>query len=76
MPEDMTNGVHAAIHHKVSFSRCNASYYEEDSISIILDNMKVDKLFYSVSEALIWLFEKETGKKLNVTHHYGEILSV
>ena len=72
----MTDGVHAAIHHKVSFSRCNASYYEEDSISVVLDNVKVDKLFYSVSEALIWLFDKETGKKLSVTHHYGEILSV
>lgn len=66
----MTTGVHAAIHHRVSFSRCNASYYEEDSITVVLDNVKVDKLFYSVPEALIWLFEKETGKKLNVKHYY------
>lgn len=68
----MPNSVSFSLFHNVSFSRCNVSYYEEDSISVVLDNVKVDKLFYSVPEALIWLFEKETGKRLNVTHHYGE----
>ena len=68
---DPLDTVTFSLFHNVSFSRCNISYYEQDSISVVLDNMKQEGVqFNSVPEALIWLFEKETGKKLDVKHYY------
>lgn len=67
----MTNTVTFSLFHNVSFSRCNVSYYEQDAIQVSVDNLKQEDVqFNSVPEALIWLFEKETGKKLNVKHYY------
>lgn len=67
----MTDTVTFSLFHNVSFSRCSISYYEQDAINVSIDNVKQEDVqFNSVPEALIWLFEKETGKKLNVKHYY------
>lgn len=68
---EMPDSVTFSLFHNVSFSRCNISYYEQDMIYVSVDNVKQEGVqFSSVPEALIWLFEKETGKKLKVQHYY------
>lgn len=69
---DATNNIiHFTLHHHIQYDIVNASAYERDTIVAKLGDSEVEQRFNSVPEALIWLFEKETGKQLKVKHYFS-----
>lgn len=69
--DDTNNIIHFTLHHHIQYDIVNASAYERDTIVAKLCDSTVEQHFNSVPEALIWLFEKETGKQLKVKHYFS-----
>ena len=56
-------------HHCVKWDIVNSTPYEKDTISVCVDNVPLGQ-YNSVTEALIALLEKETGKQYKIVHDY------
>lgn len=63
--------VQFTLHHHIQYDIVNTYPYERDTIIASVDGEAVEQQFNSVTEALIWLFEKETGKQLKVKHYFS-----
>lgn len=70
----MSDTTHFTLHHHIQYDIVNATAYERDIIVARLNGEDVEQHFSSVHEALIWLFEKETGKQLKVKHYFSGAL--
>lgn len=71
MCDSLPDVVHFTLHHHIQYDIVNASAYERDTIVAKAGDSEVEQRFCSVPEALIWLFEKETGKQLKVKHYFS-----
>lgn len=71
MCDSLPDIIRFTLHHHIQYDIVNASAYERDTIVAKLYDSTVEQRFNSVPEALIWLFEKETGKQLKVKHYFS-----
>ena len=69
--ETPTTDIQFTLHHHIQYDIVNTYPYERDTIIASVNGEAVEQQFNSVTDALIWLFEKETGKQLKVKHYFS-----